>query len=232
MQPENIKKIILVGALCATVGFITYDMQYKDNGQQVRSQIGPNIESIKKMHIQKGIQKNLESKKPNMGKPNMGKPNMGKPNMGKPSMGKPNMGKPSMGKPNMGKPNMGKPSMGKPNMGKPNMGKPNMGRQFQSKIVLNNISGIGAMIIELGDFTYIHQILPNSPADNAGLKSGDKIIAINDKKINEITFREIINSIRGESGTTVSLEIERQNGETAALNIERAKLIRQNKIFS
>ena len=187
MQPENIKKIILVGALCATVGFITYNMQYKDNGQQVRSQIGPNIESIKKMHIQKGIQKNLESKKP---------------------------------------------SMGKPSMGKPSMGKPSKGRQFQSKIALNNISGIGAMIIELGDFTYIHQILPNSPADNAGLKSGDKIISINNKNTNEISFREIINSIRGENGTTVSLEVERQNGDTVALNIERAKLIRQNKIFS
>ena len=207
MQPENIKKIILVGALCATVGFITYNMQYKDNGQQVRSQIGPNIESIKKMHIQKGIQKNLESKKPSMGKP-------------------------SMGKPSMGKPSMGKPSMGKPSMGKPSMGKPSKGRQFQSKIALNNISGIGAMIIELGDFTYIHQILPNSPADNAGLKSGDKIISINNKNTNEISFREIINSIRGENGTTVSLEVERQNGDTVALNIERAKLIRQNKIFS
>ena len=227
MQPENIKKIILVGALCATVGFITYNMQYKDNGQQVRSQIGPNIESIKKMHIQKGIQKNLESKKPSMGKPSKGKPSMGKPSMGKPSMGKPSMGKPSMGKPSMGK-----PSMGKPSMGKPSMGKPSKGRQFQSKIALNNISGIGAMIIELGDFTYIHQILPNSPADNAGLKSGDKIISINNKNTNEISFREIINSIRGENGTTVSLEVERQNGDTVALNIERAKLIRQNKIFS
>ena len=88
------------------------------------------------------------------------------------------------------------------------------------------------MIIELGDFTYVHRILPNSPAEDAGLKSGDKIVSINGKKTNELPFREIINSIRGEDGTTLSLEIERQNGNTLVLNIKRTKLIPNNKIFS
>ncbi|MAX11837.1 MAG: hypothetical protein CL710_06135, partial [Chloroflexi bacterium] len=93
MQTENIKKIIVIGAVCATVGLIAYDMQYSDQEQRVRSRIGPNIESIKKMNIQKDMQKMPALKTPNIGKPNMGKPNMGKPNMGKPNMGKPNMGK-------------------------------------------------------------------------------------------------------------------------------------------
>ena len=206
MQTENIKKIIVIGAVCATVGLITYDMQYRDQEQRVRSRIGPNIESIKKMNIQKDMQK-------------------------MPALKTPNMGKPSMGKPSMGKPNMGKPSMGKPNMGKPNMGKLKRSKQFQAQIVKNNVSGIGAMIIQLGDFIYIQESLPKGPADNAGLKSGDRILSINGINTDELSFKEIINLIRGEAGTAVSLEIERQNGDAIALDIERTKLNRQMKIF-
>ena len=206
MQTENIKKIIVIGAVCATVGLITYDMQYRDQEQRVRSRIGPNIESIKKMNIQKDMQKMPALKTPNMGKPNMGKPNMGKPNMGKPNMGKPSMGKPSMGKLKRSK-------------------------QFQAQIVKNNVSGIGAMIIQLGDFIYIQESLPKGPADNAGLKSGDRILSINGINTDELSFKEIINLIRGEAGTAVSLEIERQNGDAIALDIERTKLNRQMKIF-
>ena len=211
MQTENIKKIIVIGAVCATVGLITYDMQYRDQEQRVRSRIGPNIESIKKMNIQKDMQK--------------------MPALKTPSMGKPSMGKPSMGKPSMGKPNMGKPSMGKPSMGKPNMGKLKRSKQFQAQIVKNNVSGIGAMIIQLGDFIYIQESLPKGPADNAGLKSGDRILSINGINTDELSFKEIINLIRGEAGTAVSLEIERQNGDAIALDIERTKLNRQMKIF-
>jgi len=221
MQTENIKKIIVIGAVCATVGLIAYDMQYSDQEQRVRSRIGPNIESIKKMNIQKDMQKMPALKTPNIGKPNMGKPNMGKPNMGKPNMGKPNMGKP----------NMGKPNMGKPNMGKPNMGKLKRSKQFQAQIVKNNVSGIGAMIIQLGDFIYIQESLPKGPADNAGLKSGDRILSINGINSDELSFKEIIDLIRGEAGTAVTLEIERQNGDAIALDIERTKLNHQMKIF-
>ena len=134
MQTENIKKIIVIGAVCATVGLITYDMQYRDQEQRVRSRIGPNIESIKKMNIQKDMQK---------------------------------------------MPALKTPSMGKPSMGKPNMGKLKRSKQFQAQIVKNNVSGIGAMIIQLGDFIYIQESLPKGPADNAGLKSGDRILSIN-----------------------------------------------------
>ena len=43
-------------------------------------------------------------------------------------------------------------------------------------------------------------------------------------------MKEIFNLIRGEAGTTVSLEIERQTGETIALDIERVKLNPLNKL--
>tara|TARA_B100001559_G_scaffold234610_1_gene197709 strand:- start:96 stop:674 length:579 start_codon:yes stop_codon:yes gene_type:complete len=128
------------------------------------------------------------------------------------------------------KPTMKKHMHGKPTMKKHMHGKPTMKKRFQAQVVMNDISGIGAMIIQLGDFTYIQKSLPNGPADNAGLKSGDKIISINDQSASKLSMKEIFNLIRGEAGTTVSLEIERQTGETIALDIERVKLNPLNKL--
>ncbi len=128
------------------------------------------------------------------------------------------------------KPTMKKHMHGKPTMKKHMHGKPTMKKRFQAQVVMNDISGIGAMIIQLGDFTYIQKSLPNGPADNAGLKSGDKIISINDQNASKLSMKEIFNLIRGEAGTTVSLEIERQTGETIALDIERVKLNPLNKL--
>tara|TARA_B110000014_G_C20015763_1_gene526766 strand:- start:470 stop:1048 length:579 start_codon:yes stop_codon:yes gene_type:complete len=128
------------------------------------------------------------------------------------------------------KPTMKKHMHGKPTMKKHMHSKPTMKKRFQAQVVMNDISGIGAMIIQLGDFTYIQKSLPNGPADNAGLKSGDKIISINDQNASKLSMKEIFNLIRGEAGTTVSLEIERQTGETIALDIERVKLNPLNKL--
>ena len=128
------------------------------------------------------------------------------------------------------KPTMKKHMHGKPTMKKHMHSKPTMKKRFQAQVVMNDISGIGAMIIQLGDFTYIQKSLPNGPADNAGLKSGDKIISINDQSASKLSMKEIFNLIRGEAGTTVSLEIERQTGETIALDIERVKLNPLNKL--
>ena len=209
MQNQNtIKKIILGFLACATIGFIYYDVELKnsnDNTPQIRSQLRPKIEEMKKTgHIKKNVDMRQQS------------------THGKPSMGKPSMGKPSMGKPGMGKPGMGKPGMGKQ-------------KEFYNKkqIVMDkNFSGIGAMIIKLGDFVYIQKIIPNGPANNAGLQIGDKIISIDSKNTNNLTSREIAKIINGKAGTLVTLEIERQDGTTIALSIERAVLNLKGNIVS
>ncbi|MDG1990111.1 MAG: PDZ domain-containing protein [Dehalococcoidia bacterium] len=194
MQNQNtIKKIILGFLACATIGFIYYDVELKnsnDNTPQIRSQLRPKIEEMKKTgHIKKNVDMRQQS---------------------------------THGKPDMGKPSMGKPSMGKQ-------------KEFYNKkqIVMDkNFSGIGAMIIKLGDFVYIQKIIPNGPANNAGLQIGDKIISIDSKNTNNLTSREITKIINGKAGTLVTLEIERQDGTTIALSIERAVLNLKGNIVS
>ena len=203
MQNQNIIKKIILGCLaCATIGFIYYDVELKSNNndtQQIRSQLRPKIEAMKKTGY---IKQNISIRKQK-------------------AMGKPSMRKPSMGKPSMGKPSMGKPSMGKQ-------------KEFYNKkqIVMDKgFSGIGAMIIELGDFVYIQKTIPNSPANKAGLESGDKIISIDNESINNLTLRQIANVINGKTGTLVTLGLEKQDGTTIALSIERAELnLKRNNI--
>ncbi len=194
MQTENIKKVILIGIICSVAGFIVYDSQLQDAEEQTRSRFDKNIEALKNIDIQKDKQRNLQTNKLPMKKQMHSKPPMKKQMHGKPPMKKQMHGKSPMKK------------------------------RFQAQVVMNDISGIGAMIVKLGDFTYIQKSLPNGPADNAGLKSGDKIIAINDQNALDLSMKEIFNLIRGEAGTTVSLAIERQTGETIALDIKRVKL--------
>lgn len=52
--------------------------------------------------------------------------------------------------------------------------------------------------------------LPNSPAQRAGIISGDKVVAINGKSTVDIKFEEAIKTIRGKKGTSVKLTVVRE----------------------
>lgn len=71
------------------------------------------------------------------------------------------------------------------------------------------ICGIGTGIYSKNGNLYIGQLIDNSPASNSGLKSGDKIIKIDNEAITDINSAS--NKIRGAKGTSVNLLIERDN---------------------
>lgn len=61
-------------------------------------------------------------------------------------------------------------------------------------------------------------VFRGSPAEDAGVKVRDKIIAVDGQAIKGLTQTDINNRIRGEAGTEVTLTLIRE-GETAPLNI-------------
>lgn len=70
-----------------------------------------------------------------------------------------------------------------------------------------NFQGIGAEIgIKKGVLTIIAP-LPNTPAERAGLASGDKVLAIDSVSTAGMSLDEAVNRIRGEKGTEVVLKI-------------------------
>lgn len=99
---------------------------------------------------------------------------------------------------------------------------PEKAKEF-TKELSGGFGGIGAEIGKRGDQLVVIAPLPQSPAEKAGLKASDVIVAIDEEAVYGWTVEEAIAKIRGEKGTQVTLNILR-SGEKEAKDIviERA----------
>ena len=99
----------------------------------------------------------------------------------------------------------------------------------ESKRFLDDISGsfggIGAEVgIRKGILTVISP-LEGNPAQEAGLRAGDKILKVDDSITADLTLDEAVDIIRGEPGTDVVLLISRDElDETKEITITRATI--------
>ena len=85
--------------------------------------------------------------------------------------------------------------------------------------------GIGALIRKKGDYVIIAEPYKGSPADENGLKIGDKIVAIDGKDMCGAKVEDISKRLRGEPNTIVKVTIERLlTGEREELKIRRRRI--------
>ena len=78
--------------------------------------------------------------------------------------------------------------------------------------------GIGVSILQHGsseknEGVYVQGIVPETPAEKAGLKYGDRFIEIEGKDARSWTSAEVSKNVRGERGTPVNLKVERPGFE-------------------
>lgn len=86
--------------------------------------------------------------------------------------------------------------------------------------------GIGALIRKKGDYVIIAEPYKGSPADENGLKIGDKIVAIDGKDMRGANVEDISKRLRGEPNTMVKVTIERLlTGEREELKIRRRRIV-------
>ncbi len=87
--------------------------------------------------------------------------------------------------------------------------------------VNGNYVGIGIYMTQNTDEEIV-VLLPieGSPAEAAGLQTGDIIKKVNGTECKGLELTEVANMVKGEEGTTVNLEIEREE-DTFSINIER-----------
>jgi carboxyl-terminal processing protease len=69
--------------------------------------------------------------------------------------------------------------------------------------------GIGVSILQHRDGVYVQSVIPNTPADKAGLKYGDRFLLVDGKDAREWTSAEVSKNVRGEKGTSVKVRVER-----------------------
>lgn len=70
-------------------------------------------------------------------------------------------------------------------------------------------NGIGAQSEKMGEYLTITQLYKDQPADKAGLKVGDKIVAVDGKDAKGKSVDDINNILRGFPGTEVALQVLR-----------------------
>ena len=88
-----------------------------------------------------------------------------------------------------------------------------------------SFSGIGAYLGERGGSPIIVAVISGSPADKAGLRSGDRIIAIDGQAADGLSTEEVVSRIRGPEGTTVTLTVLHLDAATPVeISIVRAKI--------
>jgi carboxyl-terminal processing protease len=69
--------------------------------------------------------------------------------------------------------------------------------------------GIGVSILQHRDGVYVQSVVPNTPAEKAGLRYGDRFLEVDGKDATEWTSAEVSSNVRGERGTSVKIKIER-----------------------
>jgi carboxyl-terminal processing protease len=69
--------------------------------------------------------------------------------------------------------------------------------------------GIGVSILQHRDGVYVQSIIPNTPADKAGLRYGDRFITVDDKDAKDWTSADVSKNVRGPQGTSVNVKVER-----------------------
>ncbi len=96
---------------------------------------------------------------------------------------------------------------------------PKGAEEFQEALS-GKFSGIGAEIGPKEGRVTIVAPLPDTPAERAGLRAGDIIMAINGTSTERMTVEEAVSLIRGDEGTEVTLNMYRpSNGESETFDV-------------
>jgi carboxyl-terminal processing protease len=90
--------------------------------------------------------------------------------------------------------------------------------------------GIGIAMEKMGDYATITKVFASSPAEQAGILPGDKIVLVGEKSVIGSTLEEIVSLVKGTAGTKVTVGIIRNSeSQVRKFEITRAQ-ITQNPV--
>ena len=87
-----------------------------------------------------------------------------------------------------------------------------------------NYQGIGAYVDVTGEYVKINSTMSGSPAEEAGLQSGDLVIALNGEDVTGKDPNLVLYDIRGPEGTAVTLTIRREGTDPFDVEIVRRRI--------
>lgn len=87
-----------------------------------------------------------------------------------------------------------------------------------------DFQGIGTEIEEKDNKIMISSPIKGAPAHKAGVKSGDIIMAVDDKSVEGKSTQDVVKLVRGKKGTVVTLTLKRGDAEPFDVKITRDKI--------
>jgi carboxyl-terminal processing protease len=84
--------------------------------------------------------------------------------------------------------------------------------------------GVGAVLDIRNNATTVVRVLPNSPAEKAGLKSGEVILKVDGTPVAGLAIEQVVVKVRGPVGTPVTLDLQELDGSERTLTIIRAQI--------
>lgn len=85
--------------------------------------------------------------------------------------------------------------------------------------------GIGARIVQYGDHLVVNEIYDGSPAEKAGLKVADRVVAVNGQSALGKDGPKVMRFLRGAPGTDVDIEVVRPGQpDTRIVTLNRAEI--------
>lgn len=85
-------------------------------------------------------------------------------------------------------------------------------KEFQNRLE-GEVTGIGAQVDFKDSVLTIVSPIRGSPAEKAGLKPGDEILAVNGESLSGLDFLAAVSKVRGPKGSVAKLKIRRNGGE-------------------
>jgi hypothetical protein len=83
------------------------------------------------------------------------------------------------------------------------------------------IAGIGAALAAQGDVIIVRQVIDGGGAAEAGIVSGDQILAVDTAAVTTMGFNAALQRIRGPVGTVVALLVRRADGHEQNIVVPR-----------
>ena len=96
-------------------------------------------------------------------------------------------------------------------------------RKQNNQDLSGSYEGIGIEIVNKGDKIVVVSPIEGSPADRAGFESGDVLVAVNGKSVQDDELSEVIRKIKGPEGTRVEVTVRRGQKERK-FDLQRAEI--------